>query len=85
MMIGDKMETDILGGVQLGFHTLLVLSGGTREEDLEDYTYRPEMVVESFAEFAALLEKLEWRPPWGATFPAVGDTYSRDAVALARL
>src|SRR5207245_1754612 len=29
-MIGDTMETDILGGVQLGLHTVLVLSGGTR-------------------------------------------------------
>ena len=29
-MIGDTMETDILGGVQLGFHTVLVLSGGTK-------------------------------------------------------
>ena len=28
-LIGDTMETDILGGVQLGFHTVLVLSGGT--------------------------------------------------------
>ena len=33
-MIGDTMETDILGGVQLGFHTVLVLSGGTRAEEL---------------------------------------------------
>ncbi len=27
IMIGDTMETDILGGVQLGYHTILVLSG----------------------------------------------------------
>ena len=30
IMIGDTMETDILGGVQLGYHTVLVLSGGTQ-------------------------------------------------------
>src|SRR5580693_6257748 len=41
-IIGDTMETDILGGVQLGFHTVLVLSGGTKREDLPRYTYRPE-------------------------------------------
>jgi NagD protein len=29
-MIGDTMETDILGGVQLGLHTVLVLTGGTK-------------------------------------------------------
>src|ERR671927_1402772 len=50
-MIGDTMETDILGGVQLGFHTVLVLSGGTRREDLSRYPYRPETVVDSLAEF----------------------------------
>jgi NagD protein len=49
IVIGDTMETDILGGVQLGFKTILVLSGGTRREDLAHYTYRPDMVVESIA------------------------------------
>src|SRR5947209_1212826 len=33
-MIGDMMSTDILGGVQMGYNTVLVLSGGTRREDL---------------------------------------------------
>ena len=62
-MIGDTMETDILGGVQLGFHTVLVLSGGTRREDLHRFAYRPEVVVDSLAEFSALLDKAEWRSP----------------------
>jgi NagD protein len=63
-MIGDTMETDILGGVQLGFHTVLVLSGGTRPDDLQRYAYRPEVVVDSLAEFSELLEEADWRPPW---------------------
>jgi NagD protein len=63
-IIGDTMETDILGGVQLGFHTVLVLSGGTRPEDLGRYAYRPEVVVDSLAEFSELLEQDDWRPPW---------------------
>jgi NagD protein len=50
IVIGDTMETDILGGVQLGFKTILVLSGGTRREDLARFTYRPDRVVESIAE-----------------------------------
>ena len=62
-MIGDTMETDILGGVQLGFHTVLVLSGGTCREDLRRFAYRPEVVVDSLAEFSALLDKAEWRSP----------------------
>jgi len=49
-IIGDTMETDILGGVQLGYRTVLVLSGGTRREDLVRYAYRPDLIVESIAE-----------------------------------
>jgi len=63
-MIGDTMETDILGGVPLGFHTVLVLSGGTRPEDLPRYAYRPEVVVPSVAELADLLDRHDWHPPW---------------------
>src|SRR5688572_9746122 len=63
-MIGDTMETDILGGVQLGFHTVLVLSGGTRRDDLDRYAYRPEIVVDSLSDFAQLLEQTNWQPPW---------------------
>src|SRR5262245_551106 len=61
LMIGDTMETDILGGVQLGFRTVLVLSGGTRQEDLPRYAYRPDVVVASLAEFAVALEEADWR------------------------
>jgi NagD protein len=57
-MIGDMMETDILGGVQLGFHTVLVLSGGTRREDLQRYAYRPDLVVASVADLSAVLDAL---------------------------
>jgi NagD protein len=63
-MIGDTMDTDILGGVQLGFHTVLVLSGGTCREDLPRYAYPPEIIVDSLAEYSALLAKTDWLPPW---------------------
>lgn len=49
-VIGDTMETDILGGVQLGCRTILVLSGGTRKEDLARYAYRPDFVINSVAD-----------------------------------
>lgn len=52
VVIGDTMETDILGGVQLGFKTILVLSGGTREEDLDRYAYRPDKIVGSIADLS---------------------------------
>lgn len=50
IVIGDTMETDILGGVQLGIKTILVLSGGTRQEDLSRFAYRPDKVVDSIAD-----------------------------------
>jgi NagD protein len=63
-MIGDTMETDILGGVQLGFHTILVLSGGTKQEDLQRYAYGPEVVVDSVADLADFLEVSPTKPLW---------------------
>ncbi|MBI2422885.1 MAG: HAD family hydrolase [Candidatus Hydrogenedentes bacterium] len=50
VMIGDTMETDILGGVQMGYKTVLVLSGGTQASQLAKYAYRPDIVVNSIAD-----------------------------------
>lgn len=49
-MIGDTMETDILGGTQMGYRTVLVLSGGTQLTDLARYAYQPDIVVDSVAD-----------------------------------
>ncbi len=49
-MIGDTMETDVLGAVQMGYRSVLVLTGGTRREDLRHYAYQPDMIVESIAD-----------------------------------
>lgn len=72
IVIGDTMETDILGGVQLGFKTILVLSGGTKRADLDHYTFRPDLVVDSIAELdpAGPIHELfagpdgAWAVPW---------------------
>jgi hypothetical protein len=50
VVIGDTMETDILGGMQLGLTTVLVLSGGTKQADLEEYAFRPTHTVETIAD-----------------------------------
>jgi NagD protein len=50
VVIGDTMETDILGGVQLGYGTILVLSGSTRRDGLPRFAYCPDEVVESIAD-----------------------------------
>jgi NagD protein len=50
VMIGDTMETDILGGVQMGYHTALVLSGGTQVDDLSKFAFLPDVVLNSIAD-----------------------------------
>jgi NagD protein len=63
VVIGDTMETDILGGVQLGFKTILVLSGGTRVDDLPRYAYQPDKVVGSVADIDPEELAREFAPP----------------------
>jgi len=52
VMVGDTMNTDILGGVQMGYRTVLTLKGTTDRGDLDDFAYGPDVVVESVAELA---------------------------------
>src|SRR4051794_2770673 len=59
-MIGDTMETDILGAVQLGFHSVLVLSGGTQRDSLRHYAYQPDLVVDCIAQLHELLDHHDW-------------------------
>jgi NagD protein len=49
-MIGDRMDTDILGGLEAGLHTVLVLTGVTAAEDVDRYPYVPSQVVASVAD-----------------------------------
>jgi NagD protein len=50
VMMGDRMETDILAGVDLGLRTILVLSGANSEHDATAYPYRPSRVIGSIAD-----------------------------------
>lgn len=50
VMIGDRMDTDIIVGTEGGLETILVLSGVTRREDVSRYPYRPSRIVESVAD-----------------------------------
>lgn len=46
-VIGDTMDTDIQGGVNMGYKTILVLSGISKKEDLIHYAFKPDMIVNS--------------------------------------
>jgi NagD protein len=50
VMIGDTMGTDIKGGVESGMDTILVLTGVTRQDDVERFPYQPVRIVESVAD-----------------------------------
>lgn len=49
-MIGDRMDTDIVAGIEAGLHTVLVLTGISDEAEIERYPYRPDEVLGSVAD-----------------------------------
>jgi len=50
IMVGDRMDTDIIAGIESGMETILVLSGVTKREDVDRYPYRPTHILPSVAE-----------------------------------
>lgn len=50
VMIGDRMDTDVIAGIESGLETILVLTGVTRREEVEKFPYRPTWIAESVAE-----------------------------------
>jgi NagD protein len=49
-MIGDRMDTDIVAGIEAGLETILVLTGVTAEDEIDRFSYRPSRVVGSVAD-----------------------------------
>jgi len=52
IMVGDRMDTDVVAGMEAGMETILVLSGVTRSEDIDRFPYRPTHVLPSVASIA---------------------------------
>jgi NagD protein len=55
-MIGDRMDTDIVAGLEAGLETILVLSGVTTPGEVEGYSYRPSKIVDSVADLVDELD-----------------------------
>ena len=45
VMIGDRMDTDIVAGIETGLDTVLVLSGVTDQNEIKKFPYRPRLVL----------------------------------------
>jgi NagD protein len=50
VMIGDRMDTDIIAGIESGLRTILVLTGVTTREQVERFPFRPTWIRESIAD-----------------------------------
>jgi NagD protein len=55
VMIGDRMDTDIVTGLEAGMRSVLVLSGSTGEHEVDRFPYRPTRIVESIADVVPLV------------------------------
>src|SRR5881392_2225037 len=49
-MVGDRMDTDVVSGLEAGMHTVLVLTGSTHREQAERFPFRPSRIVDSIAD-----------------------------------
>ncbi|WP_310250699.1 HAD-IIA family hydrolase [Nocardioides sp. BE266] len=61
VMIGDRMDTDIISGLEAGLRTILVATGATERHEVENFPYRPSLVVDSIADVVSLVSEL-FRP-----------------------
>jgi len=77
VMIGDRMDTDIVAGMEAGLQTILVLSGITTRQEAERFPFLPSRIVDSVAD---LVDKISEQPaPGPAAWPPRRRRAARDA------
>lgn len=54
-MIGDRMDTDVVAGMEAGLRTYLVLTGSTKVEEVESFPYRPTAVMDGIKDLVELI------------------------------
>jgi NagD protein len=57
VMVGDRMDTDVVSGLEAGLRTILVLTGSTHRDQVERFPYRPTYVVDSVADIVDLVDQ----------------------------
>jgi NagD protein len=55
VMVGDRMDTDVVSGLEAGLRTILVLTGSTQPADIDRFPYRPTQVSDSVADLVELV------------------------------
>ncbi|MDQ1717367.1 MAG: 5-nucleotidase, partial [Pseudonocardiales bacterium] len=55
VMIGDRMDTDVVAGIEAGLETILVLSGSTKASDVKRFPFRPAHIFDSIADVIDLV------------------------------
>jgi len=55
VMVGDRMDTDVVAGIEAGLETVLVLSGSTRVGDIKRFPFRPSRVCDSIADVIEMI------------------------------
>ncbi len=58
VMVGDRMDTDIVSGLEAGLRTILVMTGSTKAGQVDRFPYRPTQVLDSVADITPFVE--EW-------------------------
>jgi hypothetical protein len=77
VMIGDRMDTDVVAGIEAGLETILVLSGITTRQEAERFPFLPSRIVDSVAD---LVEEISQQPaPGPAAWPPRRRRAARDA------
>lgn len=61
LVIGDRLDTDILGGLQAKCLTALVLTGISTQEDLDRSTYKPHLVFDNLSKLLDFLIRSDWK------------------------
>ena len=49
-MVGDRMDTDVIAGLESGLRTVLVLSGISTPQSVDNYPFRPDLIIGSVAD-----------------------------------